>query len=341
VKVDRAITIAPERSSNPALTKLGLLLADAQVATEVKTSAEDACAALVMAEHEALPCLLVDATSSRDLEHLSTTVPHIAPVAFAANPTRDAILTAFRMGAFDFLDTETENDASILVALERSAAETRRRIARRAQLSGMRALVEDFLRTLVKTERRSLELEERLVAGEVGRGEVAPALDPDRVPCVLIVDDDEEVVELLVDLIGRNGLETIRALRGVDAIEAVAGAVEEGDPIDLVLIDKNLPDVDGVRLISRLRQIQPGTAAMVMTGFASTESAIDAADLGVVGYVLKPFDDVEALIGRVIEAANHAMQDRRERRYLDRFKERHSEFLLRYRQLAAQLDKLQ
>ena len=79
---------------------------------------------------------------------------------------------------------------------------------------------------------------------------------------------------------------------------------------------------------------------MLMTGFASAESAIDAADLGVAGYVLKPFGDIDSLIERVRDVATARLNQQRERGYLLRIKKRHAEFLTRYRALAAQLDKL-
>ena len=316
------------------------LLASAHVATELRTSAQQACGALLVTEDENPPVVLVDATSTEDLQQLRATVPHIAPVVFAAQPSQQQIIAAFRAGAFDFLDVDAENDASILAALERAAAKTRDRLGRRDRLSGMRGLIEDFLRVLVRSERRSFELEERLEATESGRVELGGEHDSDRPPRVLVVDDDGDVVDFLGDVLAREGLRVETARCGVDAIEIVATYTHRGEPIDLLLIDKNLPDVDGIKVIGRLRQIHPGLAAMIMTGFASAESAIDAADLGVVGYVLKPFDDLTSLVRRIREVATRATHDHRERRYLDRIKDRHSEFLLRYRQLIAQLDKL-
>jgi AmiR/NasT family two-component response regulator len=78
----------------------------------------------------------------------------------------------------------------------------------------------------------------------------------------------------------------------------------------------------------------------MMTGYSDEGSAMAAADLGVVGYVLKPFDDVRELALRVKDAAARFAAERRQRRHLARIKQRHKEFLERYRRIATELDRL-
>lgn len=341
MRIERAIAVAAQRDGNPALTKLAHLLADAEISVDVVASLEDASAAILLADDPPAIALLTDAKLSDDLTHLRGAVPHATPVAFYDGADADVVKRAFRGGAFDFIDLAIDSGAAVLAALERAVRESRARVDTRQRVSAMRAVVEDFLRVLVKAERRSIDLEEKLRQSE-GGDEPPEVADPDadRPACVLVVDDDESVIDLLVDILSRDGLTVKSAMCGEDAIEIVGSAVNAGQPIDLIVVDKNLPDVDGIRVINRVRGIEPTLAAMVMTGFASTESAIDAADLGVVGYVLKPFDDVQSLVRRVREVADRAMHERRERRYLARIKQRHSEFLLRYRKLAAQFEKL-
>ncbi len=108
----------------------------------------------------------------------------------------------------------------------------------------------------------------------------------------------------------------------------------------MALIDKNLPGIDGLETIRQLRHMNPSLPCMVMTGFSTKDSAIRAADLGVVGYVLKPFDDVRKLADRVQELASRFASERRERRFLARIKQRHAEFLDRYQKLSVEIERL-
>ncbi len=354
VKIDRAIAICRQRTDNTELTRLANLLSEARIPIEIMESADAAGAALAVGDHVGTRCVLVDGDLAargggdprmarglaKDLEQLRAVVPHIAPIVFAKGAPPALIIESFRHGAFDFLELSTASDADVLQVFERAATETQARLDRRQRVSELRGIVEDFLRVLVKTERRSIDLEDRLKETVANADSGIIEIDPERPPYVLVVDDDEEVLELLADVLQADGLMTQSAGNTADAIAAVVASADSDEPFDLLLIDKNLPDGDGVSAIASIRERGVDIAAMIMTGFASTESAIDAADLGVVGYVLKPFDDVKLLTRRVHEVASRAMVDRRERRYLDRIKERHAEFLLRYRALASQLDKL-
>lgn len=343
IKIQRVYAVTSARDGNPALTRLAHLLTDANISLEVKDTIEDAAAAMLMGDEIPDTCVMIDAVGGQSFAHIIQTVPHATPIVFANGATTAQVIEALRGGAFEFVDFSTDSEAGVLEALERALVESRNRLSRRKRVSSMRAVVEDFLRVLVKAERRSIDLEEKLrhqSAEFKVSDELANEPDPDRPPCVLVVDDDPDVVDLLEDVLSQDGLLVKSALLGEQAIEQVGASINSNSPIDLLLIDKNLPDVDGIRVIGRTRDLDPTLAAMMMTGFASTESAIDAADLGVVGYVLKPFDDVALLARRVREVASRAMLERRERRYLERIKNRHSEFLLRYRQLAAQFDKL-
>ncbi|RMH43832.1 MAG: response regulator [Deltaproteobacteria bacterium] len=331
MNVARIVAIAP--ADDAAAARLAELLAPADIAVVRQPDAGEACAALVMDGDEAT-CVAVVATDLDAIRHVRDTLPDMPPVAVGRSPAAADVVAAFRAGAFDLIDVAADSQAAVLATFDRVLAEAHRRADRRRRLAAMRAIVEDFLRVLVKAERRSLDLEQRIAGGP------EPDIDPDRPPRVLVVDDDPDVVDMLVHVLATEGIDARSAGAGAPAIEQVAQARTAGEAVDLLLIDKNLPDIDGLRVIGRCRDIDPHLTAMIMTGFASTESAIDAADLGVAGYVLKPFDDIASLVRRVREVADRALAERRERRYLARIKERHSEFLLRYRQLAAQFDKL-
>jgi DNA-binding response OmpR family regulator len=63
-----------------------------------------------------------------------------------------------------------------------------------------------------------------------------------------------------------------------------------------------MPGMDGIEMLRRVREAQPHCAFIVMTGYASTESAIEALRLGAVDYLQKPFDDLDVVAQRIEEA---------------------------------------
>lgn len=97
---------------------------------------------------------------------------------------------------------------------------------------------------------------------------------------ILIVDDDEGVREFLSLALQENGFETVTAASGADALEQ-AGHVE---------FEVVLAGAEGMELIKPLKRLPPDIEVIMMTGFASMESATAALDLGATGYITKPLD---------------------------------------------------
>ena len=74
------------------------------------------------------------------------------------------------------------------------------------------------------------------------------------------------------------------------------------NPVDLLLVDIRMPDVDGFEVISRAKKLQPDIAVLVMTGFGTVETAIQALRQGVDGLLLKPFEQGSELVDAVKQA---------------------------------------
>lgn len=111
---------------------------------------------------------------------------------------------------------------------------------------------------------------------------------------VLVVDDEEGILKLLETLLTDSGHCVLLASSGEMALE-----VAEGEEVDVALVDKNLPDMDGVELVRKLVETHPGMVSAIMTGYGSLRSSLDALDVGVARYLLKPFDDI-ALVTRTV-----------------------------------------
>src|SRR5437016_578853 len=114
---------------------------------------------------------------------------------------------------------------------------------------------------------------------------------------VLVIDDEPVVLDLFQRALAEKGL-SIRTAKNAD--EALALLEREG--FGCVLTDKNLPGLDGIEIVRRVRQSQPYCACIVMTGYASTGSAVEALRLGAVDYLEKPFHDLPRVVDRIEEA---------------------------------------
>ncbi len=100
---------------------------------------------------------------------------------------------------------------------------------------------------------------------------------------VLIVDDEHQLVEAFKKKLAKEGLEVFTALNGREAI-----TIMKDNELDIGLFDIKLPDMDGVELLGRLREMQPTSEVIMLTGYASVDTAIRSMKLGAYDYLTKP-----------------------------------------------------
>lgn len=118
-------------------------------------------------------------------------------------------------------------------------------------------------------------------------------------PKLLIVDDDIALAKTLAGILKRSGYE-VQAVhagqQGVDALKNDAG-------IDVVLIDIRLPDMNGLDVLKAVKRINAETGAIMVTGHAETETAVEALNQGAFAYIQKPYNpmEVKSAIERVLE----------------------------------------
>jgi DNA-binding NtrC family response regulator len=115
---------------------------------------------------------------------------------------------------------------------------------------------------------------------------------------VLIVEDEQVLRESLAELLGEEGYEVFQAGDGKAAHDLILQR-----PVDLILSDVRMPEMDGLTLLSHLQRIAPQTPVIMMTAYGTVESAVAAMRSGAYDYLLKPvqFDDVLMKVGRALE----------------------------------------
>jgi len=117
-------------------------------------------------------------------------------------------------------------------------------------------------------------------------------------PRVLVVDDEESVTITMAAILEMDGYSVATALRGQDALSQI-----EAEEFDLVLTDLRLDDFDGMDVLAAARKRSRDTVGIVLTGYASLESAVKALREGAYDYMLKPADveELRATVARGIE----------------------------------------
>jgi nitrogen-specific signal transduction histidine kinase len=116
---------------------------------------------------------------------------------------------------------------------------------------------------------------------------------------VLIVDDESIIRMVFRDLMGKE-CEVLEAATAEDALELL-----RKEKVDLIVTDKNLPGLSGLALAQQARMMDPHARILLMTGYPSLGTTQEALELGVMDYLLKPFDDirqVRALIRAALSA---------------------------------------
>jgi two-component system response regulator PilR (NtrC family) len=123
---------------------------------------------------------------------------------------------------------------------------------------------------------------------------------PARKPRILVVDDERSLREMLSIVLGREGYDVTTA-------EDVGSAIEQirrGPLPDLLISDLRMPDGSGVDVLRALKERSPASVGLLLTAFASADTAVEAMRLGAVDYLTKPFDvaDLKQRVARYLEA---------------------------------------
>jgi DNA-binding NtrC family response regulator len=114
---------------------------------------------------------------------------------------------------------------------------------------------------------------------------------------ILIVDDEPVVREMFEFLLTGSGYQVSLAADAEEALESL-----ENFDYNLLIVDKNLPGLSGLELMEKVRELRPQAEFMVITGYASYQSAVEALRLGALDYLEKPFEDID-LIKKKIDRA--------------------------------------
>lgn len=125
---------------------------------------------------------------------------------------------------------------------------------------------------------------------------------------ILIVDDELSMREFLTILLEREGYATSSAANGTEAL-----ALLEKEGYDLVISDINMPGLNGIELLERIKLSSPETAVLMITAFSTTEQAVEAMKFGAYDYIAKPFkvEEIKLLVRNALEKQNLVRENTR------------------------------
>jgi PAS domain S-box-containing protein len=103
---------------------------------------------------------------------------------------------------------------------------------------------------------------------------------------ILVVDDDPGMLETLEDVLAKDGHRVHAANLGRSALDRLA----QSPPVDVAIVEFKLPDISGLELLNRLKAVSPETEVILVTGYASLATALDAINGQAAAYLVKPLD---------------------------------------------------
>lgn len=117
-------------------------------------------------------------------------------------------------------------------------------------------------------------------------------------PKILVVDDERDICRALEFLLKAEGYSVVTASNGEEAIERI-----NAEHFDVVLTDLKMEKIDGIGVLEKTKELSSDTAVIIMTAFASVESAVEAMKKGAADYIVKPFlnEEIRITVKRVLE----------------------------------------
>jgi len=122
---------------------------------------------------------------------------------------------------------------------------------------------------------------------------------------ILVVDDDENIRKVLVAILEDEGYTA-------DSVDTARKAIEKTrtNYYNLALIDVRLPDMEGIELLTKMRDTTPKMRKIIITGYPTLQNAVEAVNKGANAYVMKPFD-IEKVLKEIEEQLKKQAEEKR------------------------------
>jgi len=119
---------------------------------------------------------------------------------------------------------------------------------------------------------------------------------------ILVVDDQKEICDIFQDALTQEGYEVLTATNGPEAV-----SLGEQNRPDLAILDIKMPEMDGIEVLQKLREVRGDVEVIMLTGYGTLMTAKEAMRLGAYDYLTKPFD-----LGLVKSIIREALEEKKE-----------------------------
>lgn len=114
---------------------------------------------------------------------------------------------------------------------------------------------------------------------------------------LLIVDDEEEILSTLKRFFALHDFDTTTANSAAEALK-----IMEKEKINIALMDINMPEMDGIELLSRIKKRDFSIQVIMMTAYSTFDKTLRSLEMGAVDYILKPFDNLDEVLDLINES---------------------------------------
>ena len=125
---------------------------------------------------------------------------------------------------------------------------------------------------------------------------------------LLIIDDEEKISAVLARMLSKDGYDVAFTSDPAEGVRMMGGRA-----FDVILCDLRMPQLSGIDVLDRARRVSPGSDFVVMTAYASVETAVESMKKGALDYLIKPFavDELRLLLRRIEETRNLREENQR------------------------------
>ena len=115
---------------------------------------------------------------------------------------------------------------------------------------------------------------------------------------ILVVDDDKQLADMLVSYLSKLGYQAVAAYGGREALDRF-----DQEDFQLLITDLRMPEMDGIELLETVKALDSRVCVMVITGYGTVESAVEAIKKGAYDFIPKPFklEELEVVINRALD----------------------------------------
>ncbi len=137
---------------------------------------------------------------------------------------------------------------------------------------------------------------------------------------ILVVDDEESIRDIVAQVLGDDGHKVATAQSAEAGLKIIDKA-----PIHLVITDIRMDGMDGIELLEKIKAASPEIEVVIMTSHASLETSVKSLRAGAFDYLMKPFDDIDAISTMVNRVIDKIQQDQQEQKIVENLKDENKE----------------